>query len=265
MTVSAGEVIYVLGEPPSSGVGLRWSAVELNDAMSGRVAAVLFDDVGRANLEEILAGLAETDFTQDRLRRVLEDPKQVETWRVGEAIAETYLTDHRSCTFPWPDGRDERKSGSSLPGADLIGFGIDDAGDCLAFGEVKTSSECNYPPGTMYGPTGLKQQLEDLRDDECIQKGLVKYLAHRAVSAPWKARFELAASRYLRNTSDFQLYGFLVRDVEPHLDDLRVRVGDLGVGCPERTCIELLALYLPQDSLGDIGEKMISLRAGVER
>ena len=135
-------------------MGVRWSNDELNAAMTDRVAAVLFDDEGKANIEEILAGLAETDFAQDGLRRVLEDPDEVEDWRVGEAIAETFLTDHRSCYFPWPDGRDERKGGSSLPGADLVGFGTDDNGDCLAFGEVKTSGESRYPPGAMYGRTG---------------------------------------------------------------------------------------------------------------
>ena len=264
MTVGAGEIVYGMGSPPCSGVGLRWSDDELNAAMDGRVAAVLFDDEGKANIEDILAGLVETEFEQAELRRVLEDSDHVEDWRVGEAIAEVYLTDHRSCSFPWPDARDERKSRSSLPGADLVGFGIDDNGDCFAFGEVKTSSERRYPPGAMHGRTGLKRQLEDLRDSETIRKNLVKYLGHRARSAPWRAQFERAASRYLGNTSDVRLYGCLVRDVEPHQDDLRVRVGDLGAECPEGTRIELLALYLPRERLEGIGEEMVLRRAGAE-
>lgn len=264
MTVGAGEVVYRLGTAPCSGVGLRWSDNELIAAMDGQVAAVLFDDEGKANIEDIFAGLDDTGFVQDGLRRVLGDPNEVEDWRVGEAIAEAYLTDHRSCSFPWPDGRDERKSGSSLPGADLVGFGVDDDGDCLAFGEVKSSSAHKYPPGAMYGRTGLKQQLEDLRDGETIRDDLVKYLGHRAGSAPWRARFERAASRYLRNTSDVQLYGCLVRDVEPDQDDLRVRVDALGVACPDGTRIELLALYLPQKRLSGIGAEMTSRRAGAE-
>ena len=72
MTVGTGEVVYGMGGPPCSGVGLRWSDDELSAAMDGRVAAVLFDDEGKANIEDILAGLAETDFAQDGLRRVLE-------------------------------------------------------------------------------------------------------------------------------------------------------------------------------------------------
>lgn len=73
--------------------------------------------------------------------------------------------------------------------------------------------------------------------------------------------------RYLGNPSDVQLYGVLVRDVEPHQDDLhlRARVDDLGAECPEGTSIELFALYLPRGSLEGIGEEMASRRAGGER
>ncbi len=242
---------------------MRWSDDELNVAMNGRVAAVLFDDMGKSNIEEVLAGVTGTDFVQDGLRRLLEDPDTVEDWRVGEAIAETYLSDHRSCSFPWPGGRDERKRGSSLPGSDLVGFGSDTYGTCFIFGEVKTSSDSKYPPGIMYGRAGLKQQLEDLCDCQVIRDDLVKYLGHRAGSTPWQEQYERAASRYLRNSSDVKLYGFLVRDVEPNKDDLQARVNDLGNGHLGGTFIELLALYLPQGRLTGIGEEMVSRRSGV--
>lgn len=153
VAVDTGNVVYNLGRPPCSGVGLAWSDEELNTALDGRVASVLFDDEGKNNIGNIFAGLAETGFVQDGLQRLLANPDQVENWRVGEAIAEAYLTDHRSCYFPWPDGRNRKKRGASLPGADLVGFGADDGGDCFTFGEVKTSSEQAYPPGIIYGPT----------------------------------------------------------------------------------------------------------------
>lgn len=117
----------------------------------------------------------------------------------------------------------------------------------------------------MYGRTGLKRQLEDLRDDEAIRDDLVKYLGHRSGSASWKDRFRQATRRYLENSSDIQLYGYLVRDVEPDQGDLSARVDDLDNGCPGGTRIELLALYLPQGSLDRIGERLISGRQGGER
>ena len=262
MTAGVGAVVYDLGKVPCSGVGLQWSNDELTSALKGQVVAALFDDEGRASIEEILAPTAETDFARDGLRRVLEGPDKIEDWRVGEAIAETYLTEHRSCSFPWPDGRDARKSGSSLPGADLVGFGVDDEGDCLAFGEVKTSGERNYPPRLLYGRTGLKQQLKDLRDSETIRDHLLRYLCHHCRSAPWRARLARAGGRYLRNKSDIQLYGFLVRDVDPNQEDLRAPVRGLAPGCPEETRIELLALYLPHGRLKGIGETTVSMRTG---
>lgn len=261
MTVAVGKTIYEIGNAPCSGVGMRWSKDDLDSAIDGPVAATLFDDKGKVDIRRILTDLADTEFAQENLQRILDDPVDISNWCVGEAIAETYLTCHRSCCFPWPDGRDERKVGSSLPGADLVGFGSDRCGDCFAFGEVKTSSEGRYPPRTVYGRAGLKHQLEDLRDSEVTRHDLMKYLGHRAGEAPWRSRYENAARRYLKNNSDIQIYGFLVRDVEPHGNDLEARVTLLADDCPEGTQIMLLALYLPQGVIGSLGETIISRRS----
>ena len=100
---------------------------------------------------------------------------------------------------------------------------------------------------------GLKEQLEYLRDGDAIRADLVKYLGHRGGLASWLARFLRATKRSVGNPSDVQLYGVLVRDVEPHQDDLRARVDDFGAGRPEGMRIELLALYRPRESLEGIG------------
>lgn len=261
MTMARGKTVYSIGNLSCAGLGLEWSGEELDMAVNGPVAAVLFDDEGKADIEEILRGIIETDFEQDGLRRVLADPERIEDWRVGEAIAETWLTNHRDCHFPWPDGRDERKSGSSLPGADLVGLHTDAQGDCLAFGEVKTSSDTEHPPGVMYGRTGLKKQLEDLRNNTSIRDDLFKYLGHRAKGAVWIERFRRAGKRYLANNSDVRLFGFLVRDVSPHENDVKARVERLGKDCPNDTRIELLALYLPAGRLEGIGAIAIGAKS----
>jgi hypothetical protein len=259
----AGIVAYSLGSPPVSGTGLSWSAQETEAAVTGPVAAVVYDDAGTHSLTSLLNGLPETGFTSANVKATLTQTQAVEDWRVGEALAETYLTSHRDCHFPWPDGRDVRKSGSSLPGADLVGFQKDGEHHRFAFGEVKTSGENAYPPGACYGVTGLKQQLEDLRDDLGIRDDLVRYLGHRAANgAAWKDRFITAAGRYFADKADVRVFGIMVRDVPAHEDDVRVRVSTLAKGCPPRMTIELLAIYLPEKTIEKLGEMAARSRKG---
>lgn len=260
--IALGTECYSQGASPATGMGRSWNAEELGAAINGQVSALVFDDQGKADIQELLSGIAETSFEHEQLAQALTAPEDIEDWRVGEAIAEAYLTEHRDCLFPWPDGRDERKSGSSLPGADLVGVREDEQGDRFVFGEVKTSGEAKYPPGAVYGRTGLKQQLEDLRDKVGIRNDLFKYLGHRAKNATWRDRFKTASKRYLNNTSDIQLFGVLVRDVEPNVDDVRVRVEKLGNGCPAGTQIELLALYLPTGVIGTLAAQALAVQAG---
>ena len=261
MTISTGDMVYKHGSPPCTGIGLQWNREDLDTALKGDVAAILFDNEGRAEIASIFADVPETGFIQEGLSYTLKPQENIEDWRVGEAIAESYLVSHRSCYFPWPNGRDERKAGSSLPGTDLVGIVADNNGDRLAFGEVKTSSQTRYPPNTMYGQTGLKRQLEDLRDCIDIRDALFKYLGYHAKNAPWLYRFKIAGKRYLLNKSDIQIYGVLIRDVPPKVEDLRVRVQRLTEGCPVGTTIEMVALYLPLGCISGIGKVMTTKRS----
>ena len=236
------------------------SAHDLDEELAGPTAALVFDDSGTSGLEELLEGLTETQFSRDNLESLLADGEAPEDWRVGEALAERFLTENHDCFFPWPDGRDERKRGSSLPGADLVGFQTRDRNERFAFGEVKTSSDAAYPPGVVYGRHGFKQQMEDLRDRRNTRDGLVRYLGHRAVTADWRDRYRAAALLYLNDTADVRLFGLLVRDVAPHEDDLRVRVSSLATGCPASMAIELVALYLPRGSIAALSSTVIASR-----
>lgn len=258
-----GTECYSLGVPPCTGIGRVWNTEELETAINGQVSAIVFDDQGKADIEEMLAGVAETNFEQEQLAQILTNPDDIEDWRVGEAIAEAYLTEHRACLFPWPDGRDERKSGSSLPGADLVGFQSIGSIERFAFGEVKTSSERSYPPQVVTKKKdGLKKQIEDLRDKKKDRDGLVEYLAHRASGSTWKEHFRAATKRYIANNHDIGLFGVLVRDVEPNHNDLRLRVRQLAEGCPNGTEIELLSLYLPDGAIANLPSQVLVTRAG---
>ena len=253
MAVAAGQKVYEIGDFPCSGIGLKWISEELDSALQGPVADLVLDDAGKVGIRSVLAGMVETDLEWESLDEVLNGPTQVESWRVGEAIAGIYLIDHRACQFPWPPGRDERKQGSSLPGTDLIGLSCDDKGACLAFGEVKTSSQKRYPPSLMYGSKGLKRQLENLLHGSTIRRTLFKYLAYRAKNAEWEPQFQSAAQRYLKNKDDIHIYGFLIRDVSPNAKDLRTRVTSLARDCQNGTRVELLALYLPPGRIAELG------------
>ena len=264
MTIAVGHNIYeiTVDKGNVSGSGFLYSDDELNSALQGPVAEVLFDDVGKTELEKLLTGSADTDFNIDFLKEILEVTSPPENWRIGEALAEVYLTHHNECFFPWPDGRDERKSGSSLPGADLVG--LKKVGDdyCFAFGEVKTSSDTNYPPALMYGREGLKQQLEDLKDSIKIKNDLVVYLMHRAVNAVWKDQFINAYTRFEQSITNVHIFGFLVRDVKPNEKDLGTRVVKLAENAYTDMVIQLFAMYLPENSISTLSEKVVSSRSG---
>ena len=251
---------YAIGTLPVTGTGVGVSGERLDEALSGPVAAIVFDAAGSEEIASLLDGVADTEFTRENLDSLLNAAQPSEGWRVGEALAESFLTECRDCHFPWPDSRDERKRGSSLPGADLVGFHREGEVDRFAFGEVKTSAENTYPPGAAYGRHGLKQQMEDLRDCREIREGLVRYLAHRAVQASWRDRFRSAATVYFRNSCEVRIFGLLVRDVPPHEDDLRARIDHLGLNCPAAMAIELIAIYLPLGRIASLASQVMASR-----
>ncbi|MBF0185916.1 MAG: hypothetical protein HQM06_16220 [Magnetococcales bacterium] len=262
MILAVGTQVYQIGSPPVTGLGLSWTQAELDAGMNGPISSVVFDDSGKADVASMLDGLAETDFENGRLAQVLGDEKEPEPWRVGEAIAETYMTHHRHCHFPWPDSRDERKSGSSLPGADLVGIQEDGQGHCFTFGEVKTSSDAKHPPNVMYGKEGLKKQLEDLQSDATIRVTLFQYLALRAKGSAWEEPFKAAAIRFIRNDKDICVFGVLVRDVPPNEKDLKTRVESLLNTNQSPMVVELIAIYLPTGSIPNLSKEAIATRKG---
>jgi hypothetical protein len=66
MTIATGTIQYQLGTAPVIGCGFSYSADEPDTALSGPVAGVVYDDSGKADIEALLTGLAETDFENGR-------------------------------------------------------------------------------------------------------------------------------------------------------------------------------------------------------
>lgn len=265
MPVAVGTEVYNADCAPVAARGLTYTDAERDAALAGPVRALIEDAEGNDRIRSLVDSLAPTDFQKQQLERILAARSDDEDWRVGEAFAETYLTTHKRCLFPWPDKWDERKRRSSLPGADLAGLQRTDHAQLpyrFAFGEVKTSHDADHPPSSMHGRHGLKQQLEDLRNVRALRHTLFLYLAHRAVNAPWKAEWESAASRFLSDDADVVVFGVLVRDVDPHEDDLRVRATSLAAGRPARMALELIAVYMPAGSIAGFSRACASDEEG---
>jgi hypothetical protein len=172
-----------------------------------------------------LAALATTGMDGSALKALLETSTPPLDWEIGEAIAECLLKDEFDAIWPWNENRDKKTPKASLPGADIVGFLGEGEESIFLFGEVKTSSHSDNPPGVMSGRTGLAHQIDTLAEAPEIQVTLMRWLYARCKDAPeFKARYDVAARRYLESGgTDFAIVGVLLRDTPAHPDDLRTR------------------------------------------
>jgi len=255
MAIPAGVEAFSCDSGTVKARGQSLSEEETIAAVQGDVSQIISDYKGQEDLKELFSGLATTGFEQAQIQSILSTNPEAYDWRVGEALAEAYLSSHRNCEYPWPGGRDLKNPTASAAGTDLVGLQSQGTGgSCrFSFGEVKTSEDKTCPPSVMYGRHGLKQQLEDLKDSTSVRDSLVKYLGVHAVNKPWSERFRSAAARYIRSTTDVALFGILVRDTSPHVDDLQTRAKKLDDGNNATDLhIELLALYLPSGTIAKL-------------
>lgn len=267
MPLPAASPCYNVDCLPVIARGVSYTKEQLDILLEGPVKNILQDTVGHSELGTLLAGVATTEFEQVGVEELLKSGAEPEDWFVGEAIAETYVVEKGNCVFPWPGSRDLKNPESSPAGADLTGFQEIDSKELpyrFVFGEVKTSNECQWPPQAMYGRTGLKNQLEGLRDSRQVKDALVKYLGFHALNSTWCEMFKSAVKRYLSSGSeDIAIFGVMVRDVPPQKKDLEYRASALAENCPAATKIELYALYLPLNSIETLsGRAMAALHAG---
>jgi len=249
MAVSQGTETYTIDIAPVRVRGLSYSDGELDSALTAEVADLVYDSSGKAAVIELLDSVATTEFEAAELKKILETTPVPEDWRVGEALAQVFLTQHRSSEFPWPASRDLRNPVSSPAGTDLVGFS--EIGGLLrfAFGEVKTSAQKQWPPSLIYGRHGFKKQMEELRDSYEVRDALFRYLSHHARGTGWEHKFKKAAITYLKSKTNVVLFGVLIRDVDPLPDDLNARAKGLADACPSDMVIELYGLYIPAGSI----------------
>lgn len=171
----------------------------------------------------------------------------VKDFRIGEALAEVVLKKYFSCRFYWNELRDARNPKGNKTGADLVGF-IEINNEVLfLFGEVKTSSEQQSPPQVMTNPTGIENQLKDLYNDAKKRMNLISYIQNKiGLNTNFKQDFDNAIRNYYKqNSSQYLLYGVLVRDTEPKENDIKKSFDKLKNEILNPTGLKLLAIYLP--------------------
>ncbi len=235
-----------------AGASLHWRGHRLTEQdefdlfLQGPVKSRLLDADFDQELADDLQALASTQMASETLRRVLSASPPPLDWEIGEAIAECLLEEEFNVTWPWNENRDRKTPRASLPGADLVGLLGDGANANLLFGEVKTSSDQNRPPGVMAGRSGLAHQIDVLANSPEIQASLLRWLYARCRDTPHWPRFEAACKRYLQSGGkDVVLVGILLRDTLPHEDDLRTR-GEALAALPQPPTARLDAWYAPR-------------------
>jgi len=195
-----------------------------------------------------LRGMATTGMATEFVEHLLNAVPDPEGWEVGEALAECALQQDsgREVHWPWNTVRDRRTPRASLPGSDLVGFYCEGNSVVLLFGEVKTSSDNNTPPGVMNGGSGMAWQLEQSATRLDIQHALLKWLYSRCRIGLYRNLYKKAVGRYLESEGkELLLVGILIRDTAPSELDLKSRAQAMSIKLSNPTRIELIAWYLP--------------------
>jgi hypothetical protein len=232
----------------------RWAAYVVHDEgafrqfLDGTVRDRLRDADLVDGFEEELRGLATTGMASEFLERLLNSVPANKSWEIGEALAECILEKdtERDVVWPWNSLRDRRSPRASLPGADLVGFCRQGDGVLLLFGEVKTSSDKNAPPGVMYGGSGMTWQLAANATRLDVQCTLLKWLRSRCQVEEHIELYRRAVGRYLCSEGkEILIVGVLLRDTDPDERDVKSRACALADDLTTPTQIEVVAWYLP--------------------
>lgn len=212
----------------------------------------------QAHKEELKQIQSETGFQANEYLLVdLQNLEQLskrdlEDWKIGEALAHVFLEKNCNVRFYWNQRRDTKNPNANLAGADLVGFIEIEKGKVLfLFGEVKTSNENRYPPQIMTSTnSSITKQLSDLYFDVNKRFFLIQYLANKTRYLNQNDPFKKDYSEALRNYYDaniannYHLIGVLVRhDVETKEDDLKTVYEELKKQI-QKCGLQLIALYL---------------------
>ena len=81
--MAVGTEVYNADCLPVRARGATYTDIELDAALSGSVSRILWDEVGTADLQTILASVVTTEFLDKNVKRILSNRAVPENWRVG--------------------------------------------------------------------------------------------------------------------------------------------------------------------------------------
>lgn len=235
--------------------GITFDTNEANVILKNEVKNNLIDKPQKDELLRILETLKhDTGFEKSETLladiQALSNPDiNVQNFRIGEALAEVVLEKHFSCRFYWNELRDTRNPKGNKTGADLVGFIEIDNEILFLFGEVKTSSEEQSPPQVMTNPNGIEKQLKDLYNDPEKRRILICYIQNKIKligNTNFQNDFNYAIKNYYKqNSSNYLLYGVLIRDTQPNEKDIQGSYNRLKKEILDPNGLKLLAIYVP--------------------
>ena len=215
--------------------------------MADDVAKRLVDYEGTREFETYTRGLATTGFAGDSVNAILAaEVVEERSWAIGEALAEAWLARKHNIIWPWNMKRDLRNAAAILPGADLVGFSVTQNETRLILGEVKTSGDKKRPPQVMNGRSGMEHQLDNLTENLQLMHTLLKWLFFRCKGTSNEQHFKDAFTTFIESgNKSVNLFGVLVRDVDPHEQDFEARGVSLGKRVKHPATCTLIAIYIP--------------------
>ena len=203
------------------------------------------DKAYNSRMKEIAIDM--TGFDSKNLQEVFDTTPKVSNFRIGELVAEKIVESRYNAKFTYNSDRDLKNPKSNNTGADLVGFiELEDGAINFLFGEVKTSSDQSVPPGVMYGPNGMIDQLTSLSNNQIKIPSLVKWIFLKCRSdkdLQVQKCIRDAMQHYAEDKKNIRLIGVLVRDTNPDEWDLKNRYSDLRKKMNGRHNVQLLAVY----------------------
>jgi len=231
-------------------LGYKFDEKYVKEHFSNEIKKRLVDYAGTKELVRSFDDIVETDFDRSVLEKIVQlDLEKIEIWKIGEAFSEFFLETAFQVRFWHNHLRDLKNPKASPTGADLVGF-IDIEGNTLfVFGEVKTSEDERCPPQVVYGRTGLKNQISELKNNKTISNNLIRYLGFKVRDLPKTDPFYMdyhnALRIFIRNRYRIHLFGLLVRDTKCNSKDLESGYNNLKDTTHKDMIIKLIGLYIP--------------------